>query len=344
MTTYVLGAGASCHAGYPLANSMGAQLFLWMHKQGDAQGFAARYPATAQFFENHFGVVENIEELMTRVQQLIDGYEEETPEQRAIRSVVANERAVLVQAVRCWFAEIRQQGRAVAYRDFARNVVHPDDCIVTFNYDVSLDRELALARRFAVGDGYGFPIETLPCESPVKILKLHGSMNWLALMFGGLKSGFAQFEPGNTLGSRPVIGRDELALLGCDAADPAFQRGGGALPVMIMPTRSKEFFFAANTGVEYSEFWDDLWRQAARALEVSNRVQICGYGMLPVDERARELLLKAPKKDAEIVVGSGGDTERIVREYREAGYPRASAATEVIFENWVGSCANTVVA
>src|SRR5271157_561644 len=221
MTTYVLGAGASHHAGYPLANSMGLQLFLWMKKQAAASGYAARYPATAQFFEEHFGAVENIEDLMTRMQEMIDGYEDGTPGQRATRTLVANERGVLVEAVRGWFAEIRQQDQARAYRRFARNMVRSGDCIITFNYDVALDRELALAGKFAVGDGYGFLIEGLPMKSAVRILKLHGSTNWLALMFGG-ESGPMQIQPGNTLGSRPVIGKNELAFLGCsDASDPA---------------------------------------------------------------------------------------------------------------------------
>jgi hypothetical protein len=32
--------------------------------------------------------------------------------------------------------------------------------------------------------------------------------------------------------------------------------GGAALPVMIFPARSKDFYFAANTGAEYAEFWN----------------------------------------------------------------------------------------
>jgi len=341
----VLGAGASRHAGYPLANSMGSQLFLWMKEQAGAPGYAARYPAAAQYLEEVLGPPDNIEDMLCNAQKMIDDYENGTPEQRGIRAVLANELGVFTYAVRGWFAEIRQQERALAYRHFAKNIALPGDCIITFNYDVSLDRELALAGKFAVGDGYGFLIENLPRESHVKILKLHGSTNWLALMFGGIKSGFSQIEPGNTFGSRPVIAKDDLGLVACaDAVDPGFQRGGGAVPVMIMPTRSKEFFFAANTGIEYVEFWDGLWRQASAALQASDRVVICGYGMLEVDERARELLLNAPKKDAEIVVGSGGRTAQIVGEYRKAGYHRASPATEVMFEKWVDSSMSASVA
>ena len=345
MTTYVLGAGASRDAGYPLAKTMGSELFKWMKGSTHAlDSYAARYPATAHFLEESFGPVENVEDLVTAIQKLIEEYENGTREQRVRRTVVANEYGVFKNAVRAWFAEI-QQGVALssmAYRAFARNIVLPGDCVITFNYDVSLERELRLAAKFEVGDGYGFPIEDLPGESATKVLKLHGSTSWLALLFGGRTSGAFQFEPGNTL-SRPVIAKNELSFLGyASAVDPRFARGGAALPVVIFPARSKDFYFAANTGVEYAEFWNDLWRQASVALKSAARVVICGYSLLLVDERARKLLLNAPRKDAEIVVGSGEDTGRIVKEYREAGYAGAMSAAEVLFQKWVASLTNSV--
>ncbi|MGD1101390.1 MAG: hypothetical protein ABSA59_04930, partial [Terriglobia bacterium] len=229
MTTYVLGAGASRDAGYPLARTMGSELLQWMKSAKHApDSYAARYPATSHFLKESFGPVENVEDLVTAIQGLIREYENGTPEQRAKRTLVANEYGVFKNAVRAWFAEI-QQGVALesfAYQDFARNIVVPGDCIITFNYDVSLDRELRLAGKFEAGDGYGFPIESLPEKSATKILKLHGSTSWLALLFGGMTSGTSQFQPGNTLGARPVIGKNELSFLGyADAVDPAFARG-----------------------------------------------------------------------------------------------------------------------
>jgi hypothetical protein len=349
MTTYVLGAGASCDAGYPLAKTMAAGLLQWMKRPPhNPNSYAARYPATAHFLEEHFAPIEDIEVLVTSILKLIGEYENGTREQRAERTLVANEYGVFKTAVRAWFAEI-QQGVALdssAYRDFARDIVVPGDCIVTFNYDVSLERELRLAGRcskFEVGDGYGFPIEGLPGKSDTKVLKLHGSTNWLALLFGGMTSGPATFQPGNTLGARPVIPRNELSFLGyADAVDPAFGRGGAAVPVMIFPARSKDFYFAVNTGIEYAEFWNDLWRQAQVALQSAARIVICGYSLLSVDERARNLLLNAPKKDAEIVVASGTATERIIKEYRDAGYAKAMAAEEVLFRQWMARSTNRV--
>lgn len=341
MTTYVLGAGASRSAGYPLAKTMAAGLLGWMKRPThDPDSYAARYPATAHFLEEHFAPVEDVEDLVTAIHQRIDENEHGTREQRVKRALIANEYGVFKNAIRDWFAEI-QHGPALgssAYQDFARNIVVSGDCVITFNYDVSLERELRLAGRFEVGDGYGFPIAGLPGESGTKVLKLHGSTSWLALLFGGMTSGLFASQPGHTLGERPVIAKNELSFLGyTDAADPKFGKGGAALPVMIFPARSKDFYFAANTGVEYAEFWNKLWCQASQALESAARVVICGYSLLAVDERARKMLLKVPRKEAEIVIASGEDTQRIVKDYREAGYARTVAADEVFFEKWVAS-------
>lgn len=346
MTVYVLGAGASHAAGYPLAKTMASELLQWMKRPThDPGSYAARYPVTAHFLEESFPLVDNVEDLVTAIEKLIDEYENGTQEQRVKRARIAHEYGVFKNAVRDWFAEI-QRGVALAssaYQDFARNIIVPGDCIITFNYDVSLERELKRAGKFEVGDGYGFPIEGLPGKSATKVLKLHGSTSWLALLFGGMTSGFSAFEPGHTLGDPPVIAKNDLSFLGyADAVDPRFGKGGAALPVMIFPARKKDFYFGANTGPEYVPFWDGLWCQAKTSVESAGRMVICGYSLQPVDERARDLLLKTPSKDAKIIVASGNDTDRIVGEYRQAGFAETARADEAFFEKWVSASADAV--
>ncbi len=287
MTTYVLGAGASRHAGYPLAASMGTQLFEWMRSH---RSQAFDYPAVVEFLQRTFGNIENIEDLLTNIHKLIAEYKNGTPDQRAVRSVLANEtRPAIIQAVREWFTEIRQN-KTEAYECFANELIEAGDCIISFNYDVSLEHELRRAGKWRIGDGYGFTIPEFPSDSPVKLLKLHGSINWLALMFGGI-TGALQIQPGNVFGLRPVLGSNELAFLGYpDLTDPSFRHPGAAIPTMIMPTRSKEFFFDTNLGREWEGFWDRLWQQAADALKGSDVVVLCGYSLPPADQRARDLL------------------------------------------------------
>lgn len=292
MTVFVLGAGASRHAGYPFANSMGQELLSWMKA---ADSGVLGYPAAAESLEEVFGAPANFEDLLTSIQSLIRDYEGGTPEQRATRAVVAQARCTLVQALREWFAEIREHSSDV-YAEFARDILQPGDTVLTFNYDVMLDRELKRTGKWSVGDGYGFMIEGFPGNSSVKELKLHGSTNWLAVMFAG-KTGFFQVGGGEVFGTRPVIPKNELEFLEYpDLIDPQFPNASAPLPVLIMPARSKEFFFQTNLGVEWNAFWDSIWEQAVEALEQAEKIVICGYGLLPVDQHACDLLFEAPNR------------------------------------------------
>ena len=47
---------------------------------------------------------------------------------------------------------------------------------------------------------------------------------------------------------------------------------------------------------------------------------LCGYSLLPVDQRACDLLLKAPKKETRITIISGDQNERIASDFRTAGF------------------------
>jgi hypothetical protein len=74
-TTYVLGAGASLHAGFPLASAMGEGLLDFMLRYP-----MAACPRAAQFLIDTFGKSPNIEDLITTLQSRIDGLN--TPEGR----------------------------------------------------------------------------------------------------------------------------------------------------------------------------------------------------------------------------------------------------------------------
>lgn len=337
MRTYVLGAGASLHAGYPLAHDFGTRLLNWMRLQTGSD-----FPTTADWLDEEFGPITNIEDLFSEIQTLILEFQAGTKDQRLARALLASKRGNLVQAVRAWFSEIRDS-EATAYRDFARHVVQPGDCVVTFNYDVSLDRELVRNGKWNVGDGYGFTMQGLPGNSQTRLLKLHGSAIWLALLFGGA-TGFFQFH-GDALGTRPVIGTDDLSYLGyAGLSDPSFQRASGGVLPMIMPTLSKEFFFDTSFGREWEDFWNGLWQQARRSLNEAEEVVLLGYSLAAADERASELLLSAPTHSARIEISSGSDTGRIAEQFRSAGYRIVVEAKETHFESWMQSRLGNITA
>jgi len=331
-TTYVFGAGASLHAGYPLASAMGEGLLDFM------LGYPMPpYPSEAQFVIDTFGKAPNIEDVITLLQSRIDSLKGvETLEGKAERMRFGNCRGFLTASLREWFRKIHTRP-APAYADFSTKVVQPGDVVITFNYDDSLERELRLASKWDISRGYGFPLGTWEQSSNVLLLKLHGSINWLISIFGGATHGAFQVAswPLAALGSHPVIHRADLQYLGyADFAGHTYQ-SGGAFPCLILPGRKKEFFYDTSFGYEFGEFWELLWSQAADAVKRSEKIVLCGYSLLPVDKRACELLLREPGKETHILVVCGSQSARIANDFRAAGFSNVNVFASGHFEDWV---------
>jgi hypothetical protein len=106
----------------------------------------------------------------------------------------------LREAIRGYFDTIRSTPTPL-YDGLAK-VLRPGDSVITFNYDLGVERALRAAGLWDIKRGYGFPIVDGE-RSHVEVLKLHGSTNWRALLFGGKTGFFAMSE--NSLGNRPVL-------------------------------------------------------------------------------------------------------------------------------------------
>src|SRR6185436_328199 len=155
----------------------------------------------------------------------------------------------------------------------ASNVILPGDAIVTLNYDVALEKELAYVGRWDVGTGYGFPIfpERI---SPVHVIKVHGSTNWRTLIDGNLGPGTYNIE--DPFGDRPMIPDAELQWLGFDGLkDPLLSEGRRVLggpreQTLILPKLNKSF---------RGRMWSGLWEQAKDVLKRSSSVVVIGYSL-----------------------------------------------------------------
>jgi hypothetical protein len=315
--TFVFGAGASLHAGYPLAKRMGHDLFAWMDGHEEVGPFSFRQ--TAMFLRDHFKETEDIEKLITAIEEMIASHPVMGQRPNEVVLLCNCHRPALIAAIRMWFVEIRM-GEATDYVRFARDIVAPGDCVLTFNYDVSLEPHLMSQGKWRLGDGYGFGMEGFEDQSPVKILKLHGSVNW-------------RFPVGSN--DRPLIDSSEIAFLGYPgSSDPRFTGPiADALGTMILPARCKQFFVDSSFGRLHKHLWDCLWWQAAQALNCSSEVVICGYSLPEFDERACDLLLRE-NYSATIEVCCGGDTQRVVKQLRSSGR-NAHAANETHFNEWL---------
>jgi hypothetical protein len=295
---------------------MAEGLMDFMLRSGDIQG-----RAYAEYLMDHFGRPSNIEDLITEVQARIDRLKDaETDEEKLEYRRLGTRLAYLGTAVREWFRQIHV-APAQAYAEFADRIIQPRDFVITFHYDDSLERELKRAEKWDVSWGYGFQLGAERNPSNVLILKLHGSINWLVSVFGGATGGSFFVSPGSSsLGERPVVHQADLNYLGYHDFTGHTYRSGGAFPCLIMPGRSKRFFYDTSFGHEFADFWTALWSHATEAVRRSDQIVVCGYSMLPVDERACELLLREPRRDARVSIVSGSQSERIAAQFSAAGF------------------------
>jgi hypothetical protein len=117
-----------------------------------------------------------------------------------------------------YFNALRQESLQSAdlYGTLARDHVQDGDAILTFNYDLACEQ--ALKRNglsdISDGDGNGFELglNVIP-SSKAKLLTLHGSTNWLGILFRG-STGY--FQPSKTYDHRPavIIGRNDSVFFG----------------------------------------------------------------------------------------------------------------------------------
>lgn len=329
----MLGAGASFHAGYPLAAQLGDAVRVWLDGQDNPALADCR--AETDYLCTLYGGLGGFEDILTDLDDPAPGSPSESLE-AGIRSRLLNQFLTSIRE----FLFTLQKGSSSLYYRLVRECIRPEDTVITFNYDVEVERELRVAGLWEITDGYGFLIDVpgLP-RSRVPVLKLHGSANWLGLIFRGSR-GFAQVS--DSIGGRPVIFcRRDFAYLGCpdSVRDPecsGVTRSAG-IPAMIMPTRNKRFYVKSSFGLEWEGFWGDLWSRAGQALEGSEQVVIIGYSMAPADERARALLLERIRPSAYVSVCCRGRSRALADELVSHGIVNVDVPGDGSFESFLSA-------
>lgn len=330
MVKYILGAGASRHAGYPLTNELGGFLRDWAIKTESPWGGFIQ-----EAFEL-YGGLENLETVLTDLHERADG----SPAATLSRVHCGHMIGAFSVAIPELFHHLRQNTSSARdpYGALARERVQQGDSVVTFNYDMACERALRNAGLWEVSDGYGFDLglESIS-RSKVKLLKLHGSTNWMGILFRGT-TGFSQAS--SVYDQRPAIfGNRDFTFLGYDEdiRDPLTTNitRPGANPALILPTPHKNFFHQTTFGREWEPFWDDIWGQAAGALCACETIVVIGYSMPVADERARDLILNRANRNAMVLVFSGSHSDSICRAFRDCGYPNVTSARSGYFEDFL---------
>lgn len=323
MTTYILGAGASFHAGYPLASELGDALVAWLAQNPNPVN--EMYGSNLRELYKLYGNLQDLDQVLTDLEDCPLGSRAATMNAAARRYARRNMKLMIPE-----FFRFLRQRPASLYERLARERIQPGDVVITFNYDLALERELRRAGLWEISNGYGFSlgIEAIP-QSSVAILKLHGSVNWLEVAFSGMR-GFSQGPP-NAFGSRPVVFPGEFDFLGyaADIRDPLAPSGSaGAFPAIIMPGLKKRSY-------EQTSFWNDLWASAESALWSCERIVMIGYSMPRADEDARSLLLEKSNRNATIEIFCGGGTSKISEMFSARGFRCEISARGHHFEDFL---------
>lgn len=338
MKTFIFGAGASVHAGYPLAARMWGALEDWVRLSHPDDHM---FRSVVDNMNASFDMSNSFELVLTDLENRIRSF----AGSKSLSQAESYERHIFVQlreAIKSMiplFFNFLRCGPAKLYEYFATEVLAPGDAVITFNYDLALDREMKRSGKWSVGDGYGFTIDAVNLgNSPCKLLKLHGSTNWRGEVFQGKRGSFQMDWPNLSLGQRPVVDPFELEYLGyCGASDPQWHDGKARIVSLIMPTANKVFFIPTSLGHEWEGFWDSLWSQAGQALSESEEVLLIGYSVPEYDGRARELFATSIAKDAQIKVCCHGGTDGVIESLRRLGLIQARRASAPTFEGWIAN-------
>jgi hypothetical protein len=316
MTTYVFGAGASLHAGYPLCSTLWPKMAMWVI---ESQPHDSEYRRALDAVSALNGPVADVEAAFTNLELGQPPFHALTEDQR--RKL----RGAIRRCLRDYFKSICDEGLdAPLYKAFA-NRVEKGDQIVTFNYDVALENELIAAHKFGVKNGYGasFEADWDEGDSDVRVLKLHGSINWIGRL-SGRPEGFSQVS--NSLGPHPFVDNSDSVLPAYESQvlDKKFPGGGvtSGSTALVLPTYEKRYSVATSLGDEWGPFYESLWSQAAESLQHSDRIVIIGYSMPDADHRSRALLLWGSNKRAEVLLCCAGSNEILRHNFETHGFWR----------------------
>ncbi|MCE9610159.1 MAG: hypothetical protein K8R23_08105 [Chthoniobacter sp.] len=252
-------------------------------------------------------------------------------------------RASYVQLVFVFAATINliQNGPvSVPHRHLAAHL-QPDDVVITFNWDTLMDRALAESTDWRPDFGYGFAPHRIyrngweepdgtANDSAVRILKLHGSSNWLTgypvIDYETCALGLMQTAPADrvsvfectldpyaTYGGRWMSGYERYSFgyyppnLPDDSGNPAspghqFFRARYKFPWMPPAKSSEEGLVSSPLIIPpvkrkayglFGSLFDRLWQQAGRALTAADEIALVGYSFPPTDSHSLNLFKTA---------------------------------------------------
>lgn len=363
-TTWLFGAGASHHydlnrfgVSVPLASGF----FEAFNSLPTSQGFGAHIGPLISFLEHYKGVPpdrvatwsENIESFMTSIESKLEDFKAKKKRRRLSAKEFGDvwSYGTVFNNMNFIFANVlneSQNGASTSLYHMLLETCSPNDSFITFNWDTLLDRALVDTGGWSPQDGYGVSFASVldgtwkktisgkrQYKTNWKLLKLHGSTNWLVPYLG---------VHWQSLKYQSIVPKSDRVFLYWHTSLPYLThngrwRGGyaptcygyyppnipgrlfnqaeisagpGKVILKTTPRLFSPFAESGDRGVAsspllitpvrqkkydmYASTIGSLWKQAAETLKTANRIVIVGYSFPPTDVRALGLLRTALSK------------------------------------------------
>jgi len=233
--------------------------------------------------------------------------------------------------------------------DFFQEQLRPDDHLITFNYDLLIEKALWKIKKWSPLGGY-IGVERLEFEedqhdlikagrndSAYKLLKLHGSIDWkyedyplsskskkdIVITLDNLEEWSFHFPE-----LKEILRREPKQPSGREEAQISKGYAGGYGPApWILPSYIKVF--------SRFPFFIRIWKEAQRILVETNQLVLLGYS-LPEADLQSQLLLASLSNDCRILIVAP-DADMIKMRMDELfQFPNVSVQNRE-FEEWVNN-------
>lgn len=289
METYVFGAGASAPYGAPTMGEFLSRSFSgWTLTPPDRTDFEEDLKIVAIAIDGQYGT--NV----LAAQQGGDHFS--AAAQVALSKINVEELLALANENRT--PDIRQALERVIFKTIERNIHDSgareyykllmseilksgqEACLITFNYDLLLDRALTDAAQHATRTwsytvAFHAGVEDFPsyrdsADPTISLLKLHGSLNW------------GQCPKCTSLRLWHYKKYDNIFRTTLPNCKNCSEVSTGFEPVLVAPTPAKRFPSAL----------DSAWNTAANCLQKTEKLTVIGYSFPTFDRESRRLFLK----------------------------------------------------
>jgi hypothetical protein len=344
---YILGAGFSWSAGFPLAKDFFS--FVSSHIQNSIDtrdignsGFFNELDDFTKKVEKHYQwILTDVELLCTYMDLAIlsnslgifQGIFNSLDDLRLFRIKFSG---AIVRAFRYKHDEFKISRRERTEKEKEANklywefceILEEGDTVISFNYDLLVEMGLWQQNKWTFLDGHGFKkdiedfrseitkiySEDKPTKSKVRILKLHGSLGWFRkkftdeIVFGEMPDSFEDYF-------------GEFFEKGDPSPAVSYDEGS----TLIEPSYIKQFD---------NPYLIDIWKQAINAIISANEIVIIGYSLPPADSASQLLLatsVRISNASKITVIDPCGD----VHDKYKNVFQQDIQEEHVTFDNWM---------